>query len=171
MTPPRLSAQPNDIYAALTETNIAGKFHWSIFVATSATDGWKMHATNMPSGLAWRFERVHWCGASTDPSAVLFMKIGAIPPGLDAETLELYLCESNIPMDVVPPAQRGAEPRFTCRVWFHEAVRVLDDAQMFVRCADVEALMRELVGKGCAMQALRLEYGPCYVSTNAVEWE
>ena len=102
-----------------------------------------MHATNtgVDGGQTdWRFECVPWEG-TRDPTAVAFLKIGDIDPDFDWTLIVEYV--KDIPMDI-PSSQRAREPKFTCRVWFKEAIRMLNESGMFVKCPDVDALEEEL---------------------------
>lgn len=76
-----------------------------------------------------------------------FIKIGHIDLDFDHTLLVDYV--KDIPM-AVPPSQRSKEPKFTCRVWFKEAIRVLNDSGVFVKCPDVDALEDELTRKALA---------------------
>ncbi|KAG7446110.1 uncharacterized protein BT62DRAFT_895453, partial [Guyanagaster necrorhizus] len=40
----------------------------------------------------------------------------------------------------IPDVDQGRESRFTCRVWFKEAIRRLNGAQLFVNCPDQRAI-------------------------------
>lgn len=50
----------------------------------------------------------------------------------------------GIGMDVVPEVDRRREERFTCRVWFREAIRRLVENNI-LHCLDVDALEAELI--------------------------
>ncbi len=78
-----------------------------------------------------------------------FTKIGHVDNDFDVEMLEEYV--KDIPMSL-PEVDVGKEPRFTCRVWFKEAIRRLNRAELFVNCPDVDALERELVQRASALE-------------------
>ncbi|KZT08867.1 uncharacterized protein LAESUDRAFT_675350 [Laetiporus sulphureus 93-53] len=140
---------PNDIYAALSVANAPGKFHWSIFLCESNGFGHKFHAATdgVPDG-QWRYECAPW-SAWNDSRVVAFFPMGEMPQGLDHTHLNEYL--QTIPMEV-PSIDRLCEPRFTCRVWFKAAVRLLNDVEMFVRCSDVDGLEMQLANRATAAQ-------------------
>lgn len=52
----------------------------------------------------------------------------------------------NIPLEV-PLSDRLIEPVFTCRVWFKEAIRVLN-ANRVISCSDANQLEKQLVDCG-----------------------
>lgn len=112
--------------------------------------GYKFHAATCTDGEAapFRYEYVTWKGPE-DPVAVTFTKIGELDEGLDYRHLDEYL--KGIPM-VIPSIDHMSEPRFSCRVWFKEALRQLHDAEMFVRCPSVELLEDELRTRAIAAE-------------------
>ncbi|KAK0205977.1 hypothetical protein DFS33DRAFT_1240702, partial [Desarmillaria ectypa] len=150
--------QKNDVCAVLTSTSMAGVFFWSLYlvVATNLQDsstGYKFHATNKIGTAPWQYECVLWVNTQSEDSIpVTFTKIGRIPDDWNYSYLDYFL--SSIPMSI-PDIDRAREPRFTCRVWFREAVRTLHAAEMFVKCTDVDALERDLVTKATAAEYLR----------------
>ncbi|PPQ69268.1 hypothetical protein CVT24_000074 [Panaeolus cyanescens] len=113
----------------------------------SESIGWKMHATNEGADF-WRFESIRWNGPK-EPNALAFTKIGSIMEGLEVEHIIEYL--KDIPM-TVPEGRKGLDLQFSSRVWFGEAIRLLNDSQMFVHCPDVEALVREVTIQGATAQ-------------------
>lgn len=46
------------------------------------------------------------------------------------------------------------ERTFSCRVWFREAIRCLDNSNMFVKCSQtsLELLETELITRACAAE-------------------
>ncbi|KAJ7862484.1 hypothetical protein B0H14DRAFT_2740207 [Mycena olivaceomarginata] len=54
----------------------------------------------------------------------------------------------------IPVIDQAREPEFNCRVWFREAVRVLDQAGI-LQCQDVDALEAE-----CKSYAMGNQIGP-----------
>ncbi|EAU86218.1 hypothetical protein CC1G_03429 [Coprinopsis cinerea okayama7 len=155
----------NEIYAALTEVNVAGMFHWSLYVVEAdGKPGWQVHATNKDTDV-WRFAQDSWDGPSSE-GAIAFLKIGEIMEGLDVSCLLEYV--QNIPM-AVPPSQEDKEPAFTCRVWFKEAVRILNDSGLFVECMDVDALEYELAQRAIVAQYSR-QLPVIAVAKNARAW-
>ncbi|KIY64178.1 hypothetical protein CYLTODRAFT_457458 [Cylindrobasidium torrendii FP15055 ss-10] len=141
----------NEVYAALTEAELAGKFHWIIYVAKGKRTGHKIHATTNGNTTPWQFEAKSWDGPSS-VAAVAFLKIGHIAD--DADYSHLVRCVEDIPMSI-PENQRARESKFTCRVWFKEAIRTLNEIGLFVKCDDVDALEAELIQKTSAAQYLR----------------
>ncbi|KIY50003.1 hypothetical protein FISHEDRAFT_40143 [Fistulina hepatica ATCC 64428] len=139
---------PNDIYACLMEGEKAGDFHWALCL----TEAYKMHATNDNGASDWRYECVRWSGFDTDVRGISYSKIGQLDLDFDVRFIEEYV--KDMPMSV-PPIDRSREPRFTSRVWFREAVRVLHGAGMFVRCDQVDRLEHELAMRATADQYRR----------------
>ncbi|PBL01867.1 hypothetical protein ARMGADRAFT_1005360 [Armillaria gallica] len=164
------SMEKNDIYAVLTSTNIAGAFHWSLYLVVDSSQGYKFHATNKIGTAPWQYECVLWVNPqSEDSMPVTFTKIGQVPEDWDYSYLDYFL--NSIPM-CTPDTDRAREPRFTCRVWFKEAIRTLHAAEMFVKCADVDALERDLVTKATAAEYMRRSIPlPRFLTTNAVDAE
>lgn len=82
--------------------------------------------------------------------AVTFTKIGQLADGLNHETLDLYLRDITMTVDT----QVNRERTFSCRVWFREAIRCLNDSGMFVSCSQkrLELLEAELVERACAAE-------------------
>jgi hypothetical protein len=57
----------------------------------------------------------------------------------------------------VPVIDQAREPKFTCRVWFREAIRVLNNVGM-LKCEDVDALKEECKEYGKANQPVFEDY-------------
>ncbi|THH28866.1 hypothetical protein EUX98_g5328 [Antrodiella citrinella] len=138
--------EENGIYATLFTNNPGISWHWILYFhrehrgkSGKVSPGYKLHATDKYG--AWRYE----CASQdllASATLVIVGKIGAVVDNTwGVEFLDEYL--KNIRMEV-PQVDRGSEPRFTCRVWFREAIRTFNAAQLFVRCPDVDALELEL---------------------------
>ncbi|KAJ3737266.1 hypothetical protein DFJ43DRAFT_250669 [Lentinula guzmanii] len=140
----------NDIYAALTRSDVRGAFHWAIYLVIDQKTGYRLHATTHGGRTPWEYECVLWDGPEF-VLAVTFTLIGQLHEDLDVECLEAYV--KDIPMNIIPRDQQR-EPKFTCRVWFKEAIRQIHASGMFVNCPDVDALERELLTKTTAMEYL-----------------
>ena len=115
-------------------------------------DGYKFHATTKADSLPWHYEVASWNGPASE-LAITFTKIGQLADGLNYQTLDLYL--RNIPMTVPYSDIRvNRERTFSCRVWFREAIRCLDNSNMFVKCSQtsLELLETELVTRACAAE-------------------
>ncbi|PBK82249.1 hypothetical protein ARMGADRAFT_947043, partial [Armillaria gallica] len=136
------------VYVALTKNEISGTYHWILYFVVTPKSGWKMHATNDGDARTWRYERKTWDGPDSF-LAVTFTKIGHVDNNFDVEMLEEYV--KDIPMSL-PEVDIGKEPRFTCRVWFKEAIRHLNLTELFVNCPDVDALERELIQRASALE-------------------
>lgn len=101
--------------------------------------GYKLHATNKNG--PWVYERlsIPSPGIISDPDLVIISLIGFLDfsdplhPDNDILYLEEYIRPPNIPIDVVPLADQQKELKFTCRVWWKEALRVLGAAGVFVK--------------------------------------
>ncbi|KAF8918822.1 hypothetical protein CPB85DRAFT_1278859, partial [Mucidula mucida] len=119
----------------------------SIEAAKDEEKGYKFHAAGSDDN-PWHYECVEWRGPE-DLLSVTFTKIGDLMEGLDYQILDEYL--KPIPMEV-PNRDRANERSFTCRVWFKEAVRRLNDSGLFVQCEDVDALEMDLNEKACAVE-------------------
>ena len=125
-----------------------------------------MHATTKANTIPWKFEVAEWNGLAS-VLAVAFVKIGHILDDLDHTALLLYI--KDIPMSI-PDNQQPKEFKFTCRVWFKEAIRQLNRAGVFVKCDDVEALEKELSQKATAAEYMGLQRPFIASSKNAGRW-
>ena len=133
------------------------RFHWYIFVPNAADAhldvqfGLKMHATTdySPSETErlWCFDATPTTLATDEGGLAAAATIGRL--GLEQEQLEgrsqaaLRDMLAQIPMSVVPEADRAREPAFTCRVWVREALRRMHK-EGYVWCPDVDALEEEM---------------------------
>ncbi|KAF5363329.1 hypothetical protein D9756_000077 [Leucocoprinus leucothites] len=130
----------NEVYVALTATEIPGLLHWLIYVVNDAESGWKIHASSKGSDTFY-FSKEEW-HCVDDDTAVAFIKVGQIDEGLNIDHLAEYV--KDIPMTVVPESQVNDETRFSCRVFVKEAIRLLNKAGAFVQCPDFKALANEV---------------------------
>ncbi|KAJ7900725.1 hypothetical protein B0H14DRAFT_3123798 [Mycena olivaceomarginata] len=138
-----------DILAVLFSRSDIDTFHWTICVPINSTEAAKYHAKN--SGDNWWFE---------DPvprHSILDSKL--VSASIKIGSLELNVVTKDILRDilqpismVVPAVDHAREPKFTCRVWFREAVRVLHEARV-LNCPDVDALEAECVSYAVVNQA------------------
>jgi len=152
----------NGIYAALSMNDPQNLYHWALYLhhPNNGHTGFKFHAADGPNN-TWSFEG-HPYSMSDSASIVLLTKIGSIQdPTWGPEYLLPYIDATAIPMEV-PYIDRVVEPKFTCRVWFREAIRQLDSCGLFLQCSDVNALESELIAQ--AMLAEALPSGRCAVS-------
>ncbi|KAK0467713.1 uncharacterized protein EV420DRAFT_1634975 [Desarmillaria tabescens] len=167
----KATIQRDDIYASLAKSDQVWKSHWIIYfvivcqasslcLILNIDDAHrirervsKMHATNQGNTSPWKYERVEWNGPDST-LAVTFTKIGHVDDDLTVEAFEQYIIDISMS---IPDVDRGKESRFTCRVWFKEAIRRLNDAQLFVNCPDVDALEKELNRKATALQYAQLD--------------
>ena len=162
--PAKLRIQPlpryPDIVLALNVIDTdPPRFHWYIFVPNAADahldvqSGLKMHATTdySPSDTErlWCFDATPTTLATDEGGLAAAATIGRL--GLEQQQLEgryrsqaaLRDMLAQIPMAVVPEADRAREPTFTCRVWVREALRRMHK-EGYVRCPDVDALEEEM---------------------------
>ncbi|KAJ3555564.1 hypothetical protein NP233_g12178 [Leucocoprinus birnbaumii] len=139
-TPRIQDFQHNEVYVALTATEIPGLLHWLIYVVNDTESGWKVHASSKDSDVfycakeEWRYV--------DDDIAVAFIKVGQIDEGLNVDHLVDYV--KGVQMNVVPESQLDDETKFSCRVFVKEAIRILNEAGVFVKCPDFKALAREV---------------------------
>ncbi|KAF5369313.1 hypothetical protein D9758_002727 [Tetrapyrgos nigripes] len=160
----------NVIYAVLTATEKIGQFHWMIVVAQSPTFGFQFHATNK-FGTQWHYECVPWdlsyssssscssCSSwETDSehsfldNAVSFTPIGTMSvfgESLDASHLHEYL--KDIPIPHVSTADSLYDERMSS-LWWRQAIRVLHQSGLFVRCANLDAFEGEIKRKSTAAE-------------------
>ncbi|KAK0483043.1 hypothetical protein EDD18DRAFT_1010709, partial [Armillaria luteobubalina] len=136
--------QKNEIYAVLSDFPGSSGYRWALYLALNAETGIKFHVITRTGD--WAYETREWPGPASK-LAVTFTKIGRMLPDWDPSFLEYYL--SSIPL-TIPEVDHAREPSFTCRVWFKEAVRTLNRAQMFVKCPDVDTLEADLLYKADA---------------------
>ncbi|KAI0787360.1 hypothetical protein C8Q74DRAFT_1366261 [Fomes fomentarius] len=138
MAPPAL--QPSSLYCILFSRG-DGTFHWTICASVDASNAVKMHATNVQGG--WVYEKkMH--NVIKSQTACIAVKIGELSSSADIERVSSIL--ENIPMSI-PSVDQSIEHRFTCRVWFKEAARVLT-TNGIISCSDVAGLEREIKGYG-----------------------
>ncbi|KAM5544230.1 hypothetical protein V8D89_001890 [Ganoderma adspersum] len=135
-----------------------GTFHWAIVIPSNNSDHAEiLHANNpVEAGGRWSFQRkTHDVYASR--TACIIVKIGTLTATNTIERITNLL--EGIPM-AIPLADRTIEPRFTCRVWFKEAIRVLARNGVLT-CPDVSALERKMIEYG-QEQALSTSLGGGY---------
>ncbi|KAM5538609.1 hypothetical protein V8D89_007638 [Ganoderma adspersum] len=158
--PAKLRIQPlpryPDIVLALNVIDTdPPRFHWYIFVPNAADahldvqSGLKMHATTdySPSETErlWCFDATPTTLATDEGGLAVAATIGRLRLGLEQGRSQAALRNmlAQIPVAVVPEADRAREPTFTCRVWVREALRRMH-AEGYVRCPDVDALEEEM---------------------------
>ncbi|KAJ7734717.1 hypothetical protein B0H14DRAFT_2543292 [Mycena olivaceomarginata] len=140
-----------DILAVLFSSFAIDTFHWAICVPINNKEAAKYHANN--TGGKWLFEDpvpLHSIIKSRTISAAV--KIGSLEPNVSGkDILRDHLEPVSMSIAVIDQAR---EPEFNCRVWFREAVRVLDQAGI-LQCRDVDALEAE-----CKSYAMENQIGP-----------
>ncbi|KAF7422997.1 hypothetical protein PC9H_011161 [Pleurotus ostreatus] len=128
-----------DILAVLYSRGDGETFHWTICLPISTRNAIKLHAKDPGLG-HWFFEdpppEDDLVGSNIVCAAV---KIGKLAGDFDIASVKTIL--RAIPMEV-PASDAEIEPRFSCRVWFKEAVRQLAYAGV-ITCTDVCALENE----------------------------
>ncbi|KAJ7209996.1 hypothetical protein GGX14DRAFT_363864 [Mycena pura] len=149
------SLDVGDILAVLFSRSELDTFHWTICVPMSSKVAAKYHAKN--SGDFWWFEDpVPLHSILTSSTVAAAIKIGTMDPTYASkDVLRQYL--SPISMST-PAVDQEKEPRFTCRVWFREAIRILHQAGILT-CTDVDALEEECVEHAKANQAALPTWG------------
>lgn len=130
---------PYEVLAVLFGRAEPGTFHWSICIPISPRHAIKLHAKSVGND-HWFFESdtLPQEDLESSPIIAVAVRLGQLLPE-DLENVVQLL--KAIPM-VIPEVDQAVEGRFTCRVWFKEAVRVLNQAG-YVRCDDVGALEKE----------------------------
>ncbi|KAL2176139.1 uncharacterized protein P884DRAFT_245810 [Thermothelomyces heterothallicus CBS 202.75] len=132
-------SHPNSLYITmqyLRTVNRVNQFHWALYATENEPpSGYLIHATNAnrsPPDLYSEFRSV------SDPrksrSMLVFLKI-AKSPGLDA----LRYAASAVRLTdkrALPPG----EPRWTCRVWVKEVLRVMEENQFIKLPMSIDAL-------------------------------
>ncbi|THH13800.1 hypothetical protein EW146_g6469 [Bondarzewia mesenterica] len=132
-----MSLTVNHLYAALYRRHDE-RYHWALITATSATEGVKSHATNIPNPADWHYVSEPFNVATEWKPLVILASLGELPADVTAATLQERF--ARIPMQT--PECDQPHP-FTCRIWFRAAVKALEGV---VPCANfVDALERELV--------------------------
>lgn len=137
-----------------------GTFHWALVVPVDLKTGVKMHATNVYGG-GWIYEKkTETFLESMTPLCTLIAigeftctvrlseslfshhnhTLGDIPPTITLEKMSTLL--EAIPMSI-SSSDMAVESRFSCRVWFKQAVRSLMEHGI-VKCRDVIALENEM---------------------------
>ncbi|KAH8116605.1 hypothetical protein DFH11DRAFT_1221789 [Phellopilus nigrolimitatus] len=122
----------------LPTNSVPPRFHWIFYVAQpSGVGGTKMHAIQAFG--EYEFAAVDYT-LETSQSITHAAVIGH----LQHHTLgQLRALLEQIPLNAVPPADVGIEPRFGCRVWIREALRRMHAAGI-ISCPDVHAMMEEM---------------------------
>ncbi|OBZ72863.1 hypothetical protein A0H81_06847 [Grifola frondosa] len=123
------------------------RFHWALFVPDPVVStGTKFHAVtdhSEPGSGIFTYDK-----SITVLPSDRGVATAAIIGSLGSRSVnDLDTLLSSIPCNTVPSVDREREPRFTCRVWLREAVRRMHGAG-FIRCADVDALEKEILFYG-----------------------
>ncbi|KAJ6486369.1 hypothetical protein C8R47DRAFT_979683 [Mycena vitilis] len=141
------SLNVGDILAVVFDRGNLGTFHWAICVPLDSTVAAKYHVTD--SSGDWEFE-LDERGAVPLHNLIAAQKttgsqqICAAVKIVDREVLTPFL--NTIEM-AVPVVDKERERKFTCRVWFRQAIRELHDTG-FLECSDVDALEKECIRYG-----------------------
>ncbi|EPQ61094.1 hypothetical protein GLOTRDRAFT_124824 [Gloeophyllum trabeum ATCC 11539] len=138
------------IVLALSLLGEPDRYHWFLFVPDAASNsgqGTKIHVTDLPLATdpsdAWRFV-AEPNNINASPSSVCAAAIvGRVPEG--KSVVDIVQIAQAVPLNEVPSADVGKEPKFTCRVWIKEVIKHLH-ASHFLRCPDVDALEQEMRG-------------------------
>ncbi|KAH9841775.1 uncharacterized protein C8Q71DRAFT_738742 [Rhodofomes roseus] len=127
---------PGNILGALCPTSgHKGAFHWLIYLCMDSNSGVMFHASrpNEQDPHSWEFHTAHW-KAFESKSCLTLAVIGRVvdfDPRNPARAVEMMRGRLQpIPM-AVPPEDKAREPKFTCRVRFRAALRLLVTHQAF----------------------------------------
>ncbi|KAI0640319.1 hypothetical protein C8Q77DRAFT_126929 [Trametes polyzona] len=156
---------PGNILAALCRTPDIGLYHWIIYLCTSDVGGYKFHAHNSSNTRPWVYEKAEWAAIESE-RCVTLTKIGRLPHGKTVDDVDAAL--RVIPINVVPDIDRPRfHSRFTCLVWFREALRRLHTAGI-ITVINLDKLEEKLVylATGTSYQRARklLEEKPVIMS-------
>lgn len=107
-----------------------------------------------PDGITWQF-----CTSMWDPynsgSCIFLAQVGRVlkfdpeKPSLSIDVMRR--CLEAIPI-AIPPQDVRREPVFTCRVWFREALRRLNEHEQFNITMDPEETMESLSNRTIVMR-------------------
>ncbi|KAH6894972.1 hypothetical protein BKA70DRAFT_791071 [Coprinopsis sp. MPI-PUGE-AT-0042] len=140
MTAPPSSLTRGDISIALLGRSMPGEYHWAICPAYDDTKAYKVHAKQVSSH--WFFEDPPVFEDLIKSDIITAdVKIGALKSTDQSDFDAVVDLLRQIPMET-PEIDQGVEPKFTCRVWLREAVRVLH-RNGYIECPDVNALEKE----------------------------
>ncbi|KAH0582213.1 hypothetical protein H2248_011861 [Termitomyces sp. 'cryptogamus'] len=144
-----------DILAVLFSRFEEGTFHWAICIPLDDSKAAKYHVRQ--SHLHWWFEDPvpeHDILVSQTLSAAI--KIGSLNPDVVSRDI---LRDILMPIPIaVPDVDKDREPRFTCRVWFREAIRRLHNHRVIL-CSNVDELEKECNTYALGNQAAYATWG------------
>jgi hypothetical protein len=159
-----MSLTPGDLSTLLFSRT--GQFHWAISIARGPTRV-KMVQTRQPNqadSYSWIVEeqdldvsQLTQNGLSCDINIGDYfrtnypvgtkMLICALGKVTENDVRDIVKLLRSIPLCVVPDKDKGREARFTCRVWWREAIRRLERGG-YINCPDVNALESECRSHG-----------------------
>ncbi|EED83438.1 predicted protein [Postia placenta Mad-698-R] len=131
----------NSIVAALFTRGRDEGFHWMLALPGAGEEpgaDLKLHVNN-PRG-RWQFQ----AGDHNLPQSETLCTVIRIGSRGMTTPAQIRRIVEGIGMNVVPEVDRRREERFTCRVWFREAIRRLVENNI-LHCLDVDALEAELI--------------------------
>ncbi|KAH9444195.1 hypothetical protein MJO28_013523 [Puccinia striiformis f. sp. tritici] len=129
------------------------RFHWTIFIPQptdgsqrTSTIGVKYHVIDLVREPYWAYE-VDWnfnLGECLSVGAAVVIGQLKRPWG----TGEIHeLLSRQVPLNSISERDEGREPRFSCRTWVKEAIRMLDWHGV-LQCDDVDELEYEIKAFG-----------------------
>ncbi|KZT63948.1 hypothetical protein DAEQUDRAFT_733290 [Daedalea quercina L-15889] len=128
--------EENTIYAALYRGD-DGRYNWALILAQSASEGLKLHSTNIPNPTKWHYEQERYSLDEERKPLVLILAKLDVPHTHPVNLLQ------EIPLET-PPSDLPKVQAFTRRIWFRQGIRRLSSAGL-VQCPSVDALERKLV--------------------------
>ncbi|OSX61551.1 hypothetical protein POSPLADRAFT_1144713, partial [Postia placenta MAD-698-R-SB12] len=126
----------NSIVAALFTRGRDEGFHWMLALPGAGEEPASRHN---PRG-RWQFQ----AGDHNLPQSETLCTVIRIGSRGMTTPAQIRRIVEGIGMNVVPEVDRRREERFTCRVWFREAIRRLVENNI-LHCLDVDALEAELI--------------------------
>ncbi|KAI0354169.1 hypothetical protein OH77DRAFT_512759 [Trametes cingulata] len=137
---------PGNILAALCSTKYSGEYHWLIYVCLVS-----LETVTFYDG-PWEYHTAEWTAMDSE-TCVALTKIGRLAPDVTWNDVDNVV--QTIPMAVPDKDRPRFGERFTCLVWFREAVRKLHTAGI-LRVINVDALEEKLTQRATAIQYRRI---------------
>jgi len=143
--PIKQTLEPLCLYAVLNWRLDLASWHWLLFVSESTgSRGTAFHVIRNSSHSPWKFE-VSVRDVVRARETICIIKIGDLSSlgSLSDILLEIRDTLKYVPIPALGHFDIFTNSEFTCRTWFLQAVRALDE-RGFVECEDTTKLEREI---------------------------
>jgi len=142
---PKQSLEPLCLYAILSSGVDLASWHWLLFIPESSGGrGTCFHVVRNTLHSPWRFE-VSVRDVLKSGDTICIIKIGDLSSlgSLPDILLEIHDTLKYVPVPTLGHYDMFTNSEFTCRTWFLQAVRALDE-RGFVECDDITKLEKEI---------------------------